>query len=603
MFFASFAFRLAYLNQIQSMPTVTYPIMDERYHIGLANEIYSESGAAPEPYFRAPPYPYLLAVVYNLTSHSLYWSRLFQVFLGSFLPLLVLAIGLRLFSRSVSLWAAAIAVVYPTFLYYDVSLLITSLMTLLVVLLAWQLFRTERSPGWLNFALSGFLLGLAGLARPNVLLVGPVLLIWVWVIMKKQVGMRRALVGYMIIGAVALLTILPVTIRNYAVSGDAVFIAWQGGFNFFLGNNRVSKGWQAKVSGIDPSWQGGYQQSIAMAEAAEKRSLKRSEVSDFWYRMAWREIRESPGHFVKLLAQKLRLLINGYEIPNNQPIYMVRDFSSIISPLMFANVLYFPYGILAPLALVGIALSLRTWRRYLLLYLLLGSYTLTLMLFFVCTRFRQPLVPILLLFAVYAVAQGIEMFRNKSFKNLILVIFFAALLMVESNHNLLGLSPEKTKSESMFVLGTNYLERGDITQGEKYMNDAVRSDSTNVRAWLNLGYINGQRGMAYQALRCFERALSLDPTLPEAYFNTATALESVNRRDDAIALLERGIRVLPLNDNLHFKLGSLYIQAGRIDEGRTSLKECLRLNPANALARRILNESQNPDRDPQGISN
>jgi len=259
-------------------------------------------------------------------------------------------------------------------------------------------------------------------------------------------------------------------------------------------------------------------------------------------------------------------------------------------PLMFVAQIYFPYGLLAPLAIIGIALSLKQWRKYLFLYLVLASYLTTLLLFFLCARFRQPLVPILLLFAVYAVQRAIEFYRRGSRKNLVLFVFFFVLLTWESNHNLIGLDSQRVKAEDMFVLGTSYLEQDDLAKAESYYRQAIRADSTHGRAFLNLGYVYSQRGKYVPAMRCFERAVALEPMNSEAYLNYATTLATAGRLAEAAAVLERAREILPLNDNIHMRLCAVYFQLGRMDEAKASIQESLRLNPKNQLARRMHRE-------------
>ena len=82
-FLAAFSIRLVYLNQISTIPTFEKPIMDEQYHLALAEQINSEEGLPDEPYYRAPLYPYFLAAVFNLTAESVYWTRIIQILLGA----------------------------------------------------------------------------------------------------------------------------------------------------------------------------------------------------------------------------------------------------------------------------------------------------------------------------------------------------------------------------------------------------------------------------------------------------------------------------------------------------------------------------------------
>lgn len=587
---AALSIRLTYLNQIKSIPTFNYPIMDEKYHVHLAQKINSEEGLDNEPFYRAPLYPYFFAALYKITKGSLYWPRFIQILLGSFLPLLVFLFGLRLFDRRIAFWASAITVFYPTFLYYDASLLIASLMVVLTALLTWQLYRCQSSPRLANFIIAGVLLGVAGLTRPNILLLGPALLVWVWFVIKPLIGLRKALGRYLLIGLASVATVLPVTVRNYVVSGDFVLIAWQGGFNFFLGNNRQSTGWSATVRGIDQTWEGGYKEAIAFAEQSAGGPLKRSEVSEFWYRQAWQEIKKSPTTFLALQFKKLRLFLNGYEIPNNQDIYLARKFAPILRPLMFNKALYFPYGILAPLALIGLALSLSHWRKYLLIYLVLFSYVASLLLFFVCARYRQPLIPFFLLLATYAVVRLIEFVKRKSGKNIAVFIAVFALFVVESNHSILGLDPKRTEAENCLLLGNAYLEQGDLGKAQHEFREAATVDPTYAQAYNNLGLLSARRGQLFQATGYFRKALELDPMKVETYFNLATTFLERGDAASAIEVLERARQTHPLNDFLHLKLGMTYFEAGRMEDARKSVEQSLRLNPQNEVAREVYQE-------------
>ena len=580
LFLAALIIRLLYLNQIESIPIFDNPVMDEKYHIELAEQINSDEGLPDEPFFRAPMYPYLLASLSKLTSGSLFWIRFIQILLGSLLPLLIYLLGLKLFNRQIAFWSAVAALFYPTFLYYDSSLLITFLITLLSVFLILYLYR-YNSNSFINPITVGILLGAAGLARPNILLLGPFLLIWIWVILKPKIGIKKALIHYLVIGLTSIMIILPITIRNYQVSGDFVFIAWQGGMNFYIGNNHQSTGWSATLPGIDKSWEGGYNEAIAFAEQNKKRSLKKSEVSDFWTQETIREIKEYPSDFFQLLIKKIRLLINGYEIPNNTNIYLAKDYSPIIDILLFNKYIYFPFGILIPLALIGIAFSLKEWRKFLPIYLFLFAYGGSLVLFFVCARFRQPLIPFFILFAVYAVYQIINQIKKKEMKNLLLIVVVLLLLFAESNHDILNLNQQRVKAEDYHLLGNSYLEHNNLAAAETEYKKSIIADSTFARGYNNLGLVNGRRSKYIDAARNFEKAIQLDPNVVESYMNYATIEIIKGDFIKAIQILETTKQRFPLNDFVMLKLGMTYFQAGRLEDAKIAVEQAIRLNPNN----------------------
>ncbi len=592
LFTAAFLVRLLYLNQIESFPTFYFPIMDEQYHVSLA-EMIREGSLPDEPFFRAPLYMYFMAFLLTLTGESLYWVRFIQTTLGALLPVLVYALGNKLFNRSVAFWGTVAAVFYPTFLYYDASLLITFVMVLLITLLLYQLYRCEENMRRISpYIVAGALLGLAGLARPNILLLGPVLFVWVWLRLKPELGWKKALVRYVLIGVTSLIVIAPVTIRNYVVANDFVFIAWQGGLNFFLGNHRNANGWSALAPEIDPTWQGGYLQSISIAEASAGHALKRSKVSDYWFDRAFEEIAADPAHFVDLLFKKVRLFLEGYEIPNNQNIYLAKRFAPMLRPLMFDAGIKFPYGLLAPLAVIGLAFSLARWRRYLLVYLLLSSYMLSFILFFVCARFRQPLIPVLILLAVFGVRELMQLWRRKQFKNLALFVFVLGLLLVASNHSLLNLSPQRVAAEDHLLVGNAFLEQGRIQRAELEFKNALHDDSTFAQAYHNLAYIYSRQGQWGQAIKNYATSLIYDPYLVDAYINLATIYINRNAPDTAIALLEEAAGIHPYNDAVQLKLGITYFEAGLLDKAQHAVQRSLELNPSNATARDVLQQIQ-----------
>ncbi len=585
-YIAAFSVRLVYLSQIQAMPTFSHPVMDEKYHVELAKQINSAENLPAEPFYRAPLYPYFLAAVFRVTGGSLYGSRLIQIVLSSFLPVLIYLLGIRLFRRKTAFWASALAVFYPTLLYFDSTLLITFLIVLLSILTVMWLYRLDARK-WYHLVIAGLLLGTAGLARPNILLFGPALAIWAWLEVRPKVGLKRALIGYALIGLASVIVILPVTIRNYEVSGDPVFIAWQGGFNFFIGNNRRASGWSATVPGIDFSWEGGYREAVSFAEKATGRKLTKSEVSDFWYQQAWNEIKASPRSFIALTVRKLGLLFNGYEIPNNQDIYIAGEYATILEPLLFKKLIYFPFGILAPLALIGIVLSLREWRKYLLVYLFLTAYTISLLTFFVCARYRQPMIPFLLLFAVFAIERLVGFIRNHKSGNAALWGFTFVLLLLGSNHDMLKLDPHRTKAEDYQMFGNAYLEDGNLAAATTEFKKAVLADSTYGNAYNNLGLISARRGDLTGAANYFYKAITVDPNVVETYINYSGILMDRNDPASAIKILEQARQRFPLNDNVMLRLAYAYARSGRQEDAKKAVQECLRLNPQNGDALRL----------------
>ncbi len=591
LFLASFLIRMVHLFGLESMPTFNDPTMDEGYHMELVRQINSAEGYPDEPYFRAPLYPYLLAFLFKITGSSFFAVRVLQILLGSLVPVLLLLLGAKLFNRTIGLWAGWIAAFYPTLIYYDASLLITLLEVLLSLATITLLVYSEGKSRWLLVA-AGIALGLGGIARPTILLFGPALLIWGWFSLRPQFGLKQAATSIAMVGFSSLLIVLPVTIRNYVVAEDLVTISWQGGYNFYVGNNNKADGWSARVDGIDASWRGGYLQSIAIAEKDLGRKLKPSEVSDYWTDKTWAEIAADPGRFGSLLLKKTRLLFNGYEIPNNQDEYLPNEFSSVMNLLLHRGALYFPFGLLAPLGLLGIILSLRDWRKYLLPHLFFGAFSLSLIAFFVCSRFRQPLVPILILFAVFGVWKLMQYWNSRQFKILGAVAIVFLAFFVESNHDLLGLKMSTVEAEDHDLLGNAYLRKGKLDLATAEYQKAVAADPGYGRGYNNIGSVLSRQRRYSEAEHYFTRAILLDNRLPEPYVNLSICYSETKKFDSAITVLESARQKFPTSAPVHYYLSMAYVDVVKIDDALASAENALELDPVNPDYQRLVRELQ-----------
>jgi hypothetical protein len=147
---------------------------------------------------------------------------------------------------------------------------------------------------------------------------------------------------------------------------------------------------------------------------------------------------------------------------------------------MFTDVLKFPYGLLAPISIMGLIVSALYWRKFLLIYLFLSSYIGSLVLFFVCARFRQPLIPFLILFGVYGVHRFLVYAKERKWIIIGLFLFCFCLLAVESNRDALDLEPSHVKAEDHLLIGNAYMEQGALSQAETEFRKAIAADSSYI---------------------------------------------------------------------------------------------------------------------------
>src|SRR5690606_7927702 len=107
--------------------------------------------------------------------------------------------------------------------------------------------------------------------------------------------------------------------------------------------------------------------------------------------------------------------------------------AGLYSLFIWRQLINFPYGLLAPLFLIGTAMLLLSREKRWLLLLFVWSQVLTVALFFVSSRFRQPLLPVMIIIAIYAVRQLIEYLRTRTWTPLAVYGVSLALLVMWLN--------------------------------------------------------------------------------------------------------------------------------------------------------------------------
>lgn len=532
---AAFALRLLYIFQSQRSPFYDFPLVDAK--------TYTQAAAAmalghfgDQPFWQPPLYPYFLGALYALFEPSFTLPRLVQAALGATLCLLIFRLG-RVFSPAVGYLAAGLAACYGPFIFFEAELLPPALALVLNLLALWALlWAVEGRPQ--RLLLPGFLFGLAALSVANVLAFVPVAALWlVWVRRGRLVGVAALLLG-------TALAVTPVTLRNYYVGGDWVLISYNAGLNFYIGNNAQYDETVAIQPG--PAWL-----ELTARPRVEAGVIQPSAQSDFFFAEAWDFIGQQPFAYLKLLLYKLYLFWHGDEIGRNQDLYFARQYAPLLQVLLWKYGVAFPFGVLAPLALVGLGLSYRNGllRRPepLLLALFAGAYMLTVVAFFVSARYRLPVVPILLIFAAYGGRELYLLWRRRAYRDLLVGCGAAFLLAVACN----------------FRMGAMNVE-GDA--------------HTHYR----LGYVYEKKGLPINAVAAYEQALTLDPDIKWARFNLASLYARSGEYNRAIAAYGEFIRRFPEVARARLALGNVYLHTGRHAEAIAAYESLLSAKDADA---------------------
>ena len=601
-FFFSFVLRLIYLSQMSSNPYFTLPTMDALYHDLWAQSIAQGNWIGDQVFFRAPFYPYFLGTVYKLFGHNYFIPRLIQHLIGSLSVILIYFLARKLFNRKVAILSVILSSIYGVLIYYEDELLLDFLLTFFGVLLILLLHRTEDNPGKSKFFLAGLVTSLFAITRPNILVFIPFVLVWILLLLKIELKRKIVFSLFFLIGLFVL--ILPITVRNYLVGKDLVLISSQGGINFYIGNNPQADGTSAFLPPYGDDWE--YQDAVYEVQRSIGKIPRPSEVSDHYLKKGIDFIIHSPRKFLSLFLKKTYLFWNSFEISNNQDIYFFRQYSSLI------RILPVGFWIIGPLSLVGILLSLKSWKKYFLVLTFVLSYSFSVLLFFVNSRFRLPVLPFLIVFSSFALIQLFEYLKGSSFKKLFLSMALLVLFFFFYNSNLYHL--DKTNfAQSYFSLGNLFLKKGNLQDAEEKYVLALKENPLLQRAHLNLGNIYFHqkdyslaekefleelkanprqekahnnlsvlyriRGDDLKAISLAKYALEIKPYYKEAYVNLALAYLKTENYLSAESLLVSALALYPSFAELRFYLGLVYQKQGKSDQALREYVQLLSQRP------------------------
>lgn len=382
---AAFAVRALYLL----LEPKCGPTGDEPSWIALGIHELGRPNKGLDPFqvkivFYPPLYPYFIAVVYRVfgTLAAVQWI---QAVLGSLLVPAVGRAGQAAFGRRAGLLAAAVVVVYPDLVWFSVRFWSE---TLFMVFLWWAIERTIRADATRSARVAlvaGLLFGLATLTRELALYLAP--LAGLWLLRPTDSGWRPSPQALRRVGALALglvLLVAPWTIRNALVFKAFIPVSTMGGLNLWQGNTLTLNHLQIyeileEIEG--PVAQDRYCKKMALESILERQPT--------WI-------------FEKLAAQMPQFWRAGSEIADQM---IWREACGPLSPrarvLLEAGTII-PWLLVLPPFLVGLARVRWNDSGWLLLFLLV-AYNMAHVVALATTRYRLPVLPVVLIVAAACV--------------------------------------------------------------------------------------------------------------------------------------------------------------------------------------------------------
>mgnify|MGYP001191870790 CR=1 FL=1 len=179
---------------------------------------------------RGPIWPAIIASVYFLFGPQNLYARLLLSLIGSGTCLILYYFGKDLFkSKRYGLLAGSIGALYPGLFVYDGWLYSESVYTFLFLLCVYSLYRFQCTTQRRWIITSGIALALALLTRTNEIIAFGMIASWALIVGYYTIVPRRTILFASVgIALIAVVVILPWSIRNYVVSHKIVPITTGG---------------------------------------------------------------------------------------------------------------------------------------------------------------------------------------------------------------------------------------------------------------------------------------------------------------------------------------------------------------------------------------
>jgi len=585
-FLCAVVVRVLYLYDSSNNPTFSAPVVDSLSYDLMAREAVEGAGITRDFFWQQFFYPFFLSIVYFFSNCSIIWAKFVQLLLGSFTCVLIYYLGKKILGHPVGILAGLMAAVYGPLVFFEAELLAAGWAAFWAVVLTLLLLETaEKRSLSLCFAL-GLCSALSVIARPNFLPFllasgvwlgapilrkiakwGPIATVWV----RGESSGKRFAAGALLVSLGFCIVAVPVAAKNYQVTGQFSFLPGTGGLNLYIGNNP-----DFEAVAVRP----GEQWEKIVQLPGSRGLITPNEKQRFFYARTLKYLSEQPISFLRGLIRKGAEFTSSRELPGHVDIYLFRSWSPLLGLLVWkVNEFGFPFGVLLPLALLGLFLCLKKIPLPVLFFLAL--YPVSVILTHVEARYRIPVIPLMCIVAAAGLMKIAEFVRLRQWLNLTAAgIFCAAAGVVCSIAG--PFYSEKHidyEAELHYVLGGSLRDRGKVAEAVEAYSKAIGIRPGYAEAYRNLGLLLIEQQKLREAIKLYESALGVIPENASLHVGLGVAFFHVGKIDRAIECYHKAIEIDPTKANAYDNLGMAFFRLNRVEEALENYNKAIELNP------------------------
>jgi len=132
------------------------------------------------------------------------------------------------------------------------------------------------------------------------------------------------------------------------------------------------------------------------------------------------------------------------------------------------------------------------------------------------------------------------------------------------------------------------LGKGEAERALSQVRRAIELAPGDAAPYLDHGLVLARINRLPEAIAAYERALSIDPNLPDAQSNLATLLFQTGRTQEGTALLQRTATAFPGRPDIQQNLANVLLMTGQDEAAAAVLRNAIAVSPTHAGVRHLL---------------
>lgn len=330
-----------------------------------------------------------------------------QAFLGAVTVLLTGLIGARIGGKKAGIIAALILTVFRNHILYTPFALIAVLQTFLITLTVYLSFLAFDRRQWYYWVFVGLTMSCSILSRGNLILLVPFVLFFIWRVHRP--GAKKVLVPMATFLIAVYLPQMPFSIKNYQVTGRWTGPSIAGDVVLGIGNNPDAP---PGTEGLPLTHYISYDEFDVYHHWSKDPASLKNNIQ------GW--IKGNPGTWLELKLRTALLYLSNYESYNNITLYKcAREV-----PWLNSYVLLDFWIVVIPFIVLFIRMLItRNFKNRKLVFSVsvISLYSLSIILFYVLSRYKLPIVPMLAACAGMEYVRWLQILKSKKNKRKILL--------------------------------------------------------------------------------------------------------------------------------------------------------------------------------------